>query len=576
MQQDFRIVDNTAESTKAGYPAVFQTAIEQAQARSRYFLLFGKQSDPTGIYTKFWVEVRLPKIGDGSCSDSLLMIVSNSAKTQINLEYERLGHMPMSYDQAEIMVMRSLGEIFKKGNSCCAAINSNLSQCIICDNPDNIKNYLNSAGLTVRIPIYNIGNHPSGTSTTVYGVENYAGLLFTVNDLLGIDIAENYRIAVDSFRKSGVRFKIFITKDENICTAKWKELMTVAQSGQYDIVFWHHIHKGKGIDDQYLFSGAFFKKSGGANKNNQAEKFGPDPFSFVLGFLGSAATDVLLQTAIHYLVDDDIKKDDYNTAFERVNYGSVVVSGILGGFGVDLKAYTAIGSASIALGTVAYSAATNPNYSKEQGLKDFSIIFATSYLSVKAGAAISAKFQSLGINNLSFNGFKKLSGWFRVGNTIATKEEIRLAWLLSADGQASIFLPIQRGITIQEWVFDGFYRTLGFRNMGELSEYFPYIDFYHAAQRMGLSVKSTNATTYEGLEKLLEKNIRDLIEARRIGRIIFNGETFGIDRVRLVVIVPEENQAALQPIMNQLMNDLDPFRRIDNFEIRTVENLLGL
>ena len=41
------------ETMVGGYPEMFQTAITQVETQSQYYLLFGKQTDKSGIYTKF-------------------------------------------------------------------------------------------------------------------------------------------------------------------------------------------------------------------------------------------------------------------------------------------------------------------------------------------------------------------------------------------------------------------------------------------------------------------------------------------------------------------------------------------
>jgi hypothetical protein len=45
----------------------FEASKVQAQAESDYYLLIGKQSTDAGIYSKFWVDVKLPETGDFAC-----------------------------------------------------------------------------------------------------------------------------------------------------------------------------------------------------------------------------------------------------------------------------------------------------------------------------------------------------------------------------------------------------------------------------------------------------------------------------------------------------------------------------
>ncbi len=57
------------EVFQGGYPAVFENAIAQAKEVVPYYLIFGKQSDHTGVYTDFWSKLELPRAGLFSCHD---------------------------------------------------------------------------------------------------------------------------------------------------------------------------------------------------------------------------------------------------------------------------------------------------------------------------------------------------------------------------------------------------------------------------------------------------------------------------------------------------------------------------
>ena len=48
------------ENMVGGYPEVFQAAINEVKSQSKYYLIFGKQPDKNGGYTKFWVDINLP------------------------------------------------------------------------------------------------------------------------------------------------------------------------------------------------------------------------------------------------------------------------------------------------------------------------------------------------------------------------------------------------------------------------------------------------------------------------------------------------------------------------------------
>ena len=52
------------ETRQGGYPEAFQWAVDTVQTLSRYYLLFGKQTDQSGVYTRFWVDSKLPETGE--------------------------------------------------------------------------------------------------------------------------------------------------------------------------------------------------------------------------------------------------------------------------------------------------------------------------------------------------------------------------------------------------------------------------------------------------------------------------------------------------------------------------------
>lgn len=51
------------------YPQAFVDVKNEVAAQSPYYLLIGRQSDPSGIYTRFWVDVKLPETGSFECLD---------------------------------------------------------------------------------------------------------------------------------------------------------------------------------------------------------------------------------------------------------------------------------------------------------------------------------------------------------------------------------------------------------------------------------------------------------------------------------------------------------------------------
>jgi len=119
------------ETFSGGYPEAFQMAIQQAQASSKYYLLFGKQTDGNGMYTKFWVDLKLPETGEFGCLDAAKVdLFSINIKNIIVDKYDLVGRYPENYAIAFIEGMRELNANLVKLDSgiCCKQNYNNVKQ----------------------------------------------------------------------------------------------------------------------------------------------------------------------------------------------------------------------------------------------------------------------------------------------------------------------------------------------------------------------------------------------------------------------------------------------------------------
>jgi hypothetical protein len=119
----------------SGYPTPFQRMINIIKNKTPYYLVFGKQNDLNGIYSKFWVDINLPQTGQLSCIDDL----SPSYRSEIiqdvsfvtNEFYNQKNNCHTDYADAEIVGMRRLGEILGDLSKCC---NSPSKGVVVCHN----------------------------------------------------------------------------------------------------------------------------------------------------------------------------------------------------------------------------------------------------------------------------------------------------------------------------------------------------------------------------------------------------------------------------------------------------------
>ncbi len=124
------------ETYSGGYPEAFAQKIQQVGAMSPYYLLFGKQTDATGVYTGFWVDLKLPRTGKFQCID----LLSPNLRQQIvqkhsfiaNEIYSTYNLFPDTYYKVEKSVMDSLKSYIRKTIDCCALGQLRGSSCDVC------------------------------------------------------------------------------------------------------------------------------------------------------------------------------------------------------------------------------------------------------------------------------------------------------------------------------------------------------------------------------------------------------------------------------------------------------------
>jgi len=125
-QQSFKVYDvgfylhNTVTS---GYPQIFEMAKTDVAAQSPYYLLFGKQTDKNGVYTKFWVDLKLPNTGKFGCIDLLSPTLRSDIKKKVEhvtvMTYAQNENLFFQYARAEKAAMAALQKIVADFVECC-------------------------------------------------------------------------------------------------------------------------------------------------------------------------------------------------------------------------------------------------------------------------------------------------------------------------------------------------------------------------------------------------------------------------------------------------------------------------
>ncbi|MEY3241621.1 MAG: hypothetical protein RIR11_3060 [Bacteroidota bacterium] len=119
-----------------GYPAAFEKMRTQIASETPYYLIFGKQTDETGVYTRFWVDVKLPEGGAFNCWDDISGNLRSDIGDKIDFTtkntYSLLNRSSTKYQLAEMAAMDSLRNIILKFIGCCNNSNTSSAYCNGC------------------------------------------------------------------------------------------------------------------------------------------------------------------------------------------------------------------------------------------------------------------------------------------------------------------------------------------------------------------------------------------------------------------------------------------------------------
>jgi hypothetical protein len=130
------------ENTTGGYPEPFAQKIAEVQALSPYYLLFGKQTDKSGVYTKFWVAIKIPDTAQFICMTELQReVYGKKVEKKTTDKYVEKNNQFDAFQEAEIAGISELYIILKEIKECCLGRNSNrMYGCDYC-NKQTVEDY---------------------------------------------------------------------------------------------------------------------------------------------------------------------------------------------------------------------------------------------------------------------------------------------------------------------------------------------------------------------------------------------------------------------------------------------------
>lgn len=122
-QDKFKVYDfgfySLTENFQGGFQAVWDNKVIPS-IESPYYLLFGKQSDKTGMYTKFWLALKLPNSGNFECyTETQYNLLQNTILAKVEEDYLKSGKIPSNYANAEVAGMNYLKQRIIDMVDCC-------------------------------------------------------------------------------------------------------------------------------------------------------------------------------------------------------------------------------------------------------------------------------------------------------------------------------------------------------------------------------------------------------------------------------------------------------------------------
>ena len=215
------------EFMQGGFQAVWDKVLSEIP--TDYYLIFGKQTDRTGIYTKFWFDMKLPDQGHFSClTTEERNIIYDNMKFVLNSSYDSFNRSPFNYAQCEILTINRLKLLVEEIVNCCdPSIRTSCSFCIPSD--DIIQEYLQAEGFTKIDLSFEIGGIVSARekqenaqkrSTGDY-VTDYTNFEILIDGEL-IDVEDKLEAQLDNYAHDGNSPKFFIIKNSNLCDGTYE------------------------------------------------------------------------------------------------------------------------------------------------------------------------------------------------------------------------------------------------------------------------------------------------------------------------------------------------------------------
>jgi len=226
------------------YPQAFQDLQEEVAALSPYYLLIGRQSDRTGIFTRFWIKVKLPNTGNFECLDEYERLALDFfIRDVLDLAYKGRGKDPNTFAEVEVAGMDSLISFVEKQILCCEP--QNRVACDLCISSYQIKAVVESLGFSM-IDGGVLQDSISGPPAP--DVDDYSYSI--------VDVDGQLQEMLEYIQSKGNSSHGFITVDDSFCNSDFQsaqEEFDETSRSQNDYKVWWHIWKNPENNEFIVF-----------------------------------------------------------------------------------------------------------------------------------------------------------------------------------------------------------------------------------------------------------------------------------------------------------------------------------
>ncbi len=248
-RSDFKVYDYDFyilnEYMQGEFQSTWDQIISNVKLESSYYLLIGKQSDNTGIYTKFWVDVNLPVEGLFSCMSEFqrISLIHKIEKTIRNYYLDNNNTLS-EYANAEVEGIGVLKNLIIDLKNCCQP--TNRSVCSQCEK-EMISDYLDGEGFTgysIEASTIGLGQINSFEDENIKDVSGLKVKIKGSEVILG-EYLNSFIGSLSQYIDVG----LLVSSNNNFCLYSKHEMDSFSQGHEFN--YWVHIQEDESVSSNF-------------------------------------------------------------------------------------------------------------------------------------------------------------------------------------------------------------------------------------------------------------------------------------------------------------------------------------